>query len=377
MIRQWFSRLAPVHVARSAEEREAVFRFRYQVVEEEGYRAVPHGLDRERRRLFDDEDLLEETRILHTGRSPEVTGTVRLRVWQAGEVPEGVIATYSLERYPELATMRVAEVGRFLIRPSLRGTLLLPSLAGELYSQLLGEDGADLFVTCVHPEQVPAYRRLGFRTYGGRLVDVGDGVAVPMLGVPTDVDYLKKVESPLFSMVRERLEGGKEPKRGKEAARVAANAAQELSIDPNDVWQELQEGFLAHAQSRPAIFEGLGDEWVRYLGDNGFIIDVGDGLTITREGAGEREIYVILEGTFEATIKGQRVAVMGKGDTFGELAFFRQSGTRVATVTSRGPGRLLVLGRSFLDDLMHKEPELSAAVMFNLARLMAERLPHC
>lgn len=374
MFGQWFSKLAPVHKAESADEKEAIFRFRFQVLEEEGYRAEPAGLDQSGKRVTDVDDHAARTTLLYTGRSPEVTGTVRLRTWAAGAVPEDVALLYSLERFPGIQELSVAEVGRFLIRPSLRGTLLLPSLVSALYDQLLAQPEASLFFTCVAPELVPIYRKLGLRPYGGRLVDTGDGLAVPLVGIPTDVEFLKRCESPAYPLVRDRL-----AKRTGTAASLAPvveviESAQTISVDPDDVWMELQEDFFAANRAAPVIFQGLGDEAIRYLSEHGFILDTHDGLIITREQANEREVFVVLEGTFEATIKGQQVGVMGKGDTFGELAFFRQTGRRVATVTAVGSGRLLVLGRTFLDNLIHEQGDLAAKLLFNLGRLMAERL---
>lgn len=375
MFRQWFSKLAPVHQARSEEEKEAVFKFRYQVLEEESPGSMPLREGVEGKRVTDTHDRMPETVLFYTGRSPEVTGTVRMRVWEAGKVPADVAKTYSLGNFPSIHQLRVAEVGRFLIRPSLRGTLLLPSLVGALYRHLLGSEGADLFFTCVPPELVPAYRKLGLRPYGGGLVDAGDGMSVPLIGVPTDLASLKALDSPAYPIAKEAMaEGGRAALDSKFYAPLLEAATQSVNVDPDGVWFALQDGLLGQRRELPLVFSGLSPDSIRYLADHGFILETRDGLVITREGASEREVYVILEGTFEAAIRGFQVGVMFKGDTFGELAFFRQSGQRVATVTSKGAGRLLVLGRSFLDSLTVEQPELASRLLFNLGRLMVERM---
>ena len=374
MFRQWFSKLAPVHHAVTQEEKEAVYRFRYQVFAEEGYRTQPVGMDAAAKRVTDENDAAPETTILYTGRSPEVTGCVRLRTWEAGSIPEEVISVFSLELFPGLQSLRVAEVGPFIVRPSLRGTLLLPSLVGALYEQLLGPKGADMFLTCVAPELVPSYRKLGLRPYGGSLVDVGDGMAMPLVGFPSDVEFLKRCDSLALPVVKENLASSTRPPLDLTPFAVLLEAGNHsVKVDPDDVWSELQEGFFAPTQGRPVIFDGLDETSIRYLADHGFIVETLESQCITHEGAGEREVYVVLEGIYEASIQGRRVGFMGKGDTFGELAFFRQSGRRVATVYAKTSGRLLVLGRSLLDDMTKEEPELAVRLLFNLGRLMAER----
>ena len=58
---------------------------------------------------------------------------------------------------------------------------------------------------------------------------------------------------------------------------------------------------------------------------------------------------------------------------FGEIAFFRREGRRSASVRALEPSRIATLRRSWLDDLGHKNPAAAQAILFNLARVLAER----
>jgi CRP-like cAMP-binding protein len=96
---------------------------------------------------------------------------------------------------------------------------------------------------------------------------------------------------------------------------------------------------------------------------------------VTKVGHGEREMYVILEGVFEVFDGNDcRVALLTKGDPFGEVAFFRGSGRRSASVRAVEAGRVLVLRRRFLRELMSKKPDAAAKILYNLARVLADRL---
>ena len=107
----------------------------------------------------------------------------------------------------------------------------------------------------------------------------------------------------------------------------------------------------------------------------GFIIDVARGTMVTKEGHGEREMYVILDGAFEVIdAQGQRVALLAQGDPFGEIAFFIEGGRRSATVRAIENGKVLVLRRRFLRELMNSDPYAASQILYTLASVLSERL---
>jgi CRP-like cAMP-binding protein len=156
-------------------------------------------------------------------------------------------------------------------------------------------------------------------------------------------------------------------------AAVLSAGALPIEVEPARVWEEVQEEFLAAGQSS-SFLEGLSDRAIKQLTSKGFIVDVPEGTLVTHEGFGEKEMFVILDGIFEALVQDRRLAVMGKGEVIGEVAFFRESGRRSASVRATTAGRVLALRRRFLEELMKDDPALAAQLLFNLARIMSERL---
>ena len=78
------------------------------------------------------------------------------------------------------------------------------------------------------------------------------------------------------------------------------------------------------------------------------------------------DFFVILEGAVEVTIDGQRVAELGAGEFFGELAALEWgagfSYPRLATVTATEPARLLVFPTEELTQLMRDMPALDREI---------------
>ena len=74
-------------------------------------------------------------------------------------------------------------------------------------------------------------------------------------------------------------------------------------------------------------------------------IDVKQGKVLAREGDVGHEFFVILEGTAEVTRGDDRIAALGRGEFFGEMALLGDE-RRMATVTATAPMRLAVMSRS-------------------------------
>ncbi|WP_183408054.1 cyclic nucleotide-binding domain-containing protein [Nocardioides pocheonensis] len=77
----------------------------------------------------------------------------------------------------------------------------------------------------------------------------------------------------------------------------------------------------------------------------------GDGETVVREGEPGECFYVVVEGRAAVSVAGESRPDLGPGDGFGEIALLRGV-PRTATVTARGPLRLLSVRREqFLRDV--------------------------
>jgi len=92
------------------------------------------------------------------------------------------------------------------------------------------------------------------------------------------------------------------------------------------------------------------------------------GHRITLEGLLGSDFYVIADGSARVTVDGWKVAALGPGDFFGELAVLGDA-PRVATVAAETPLRCLVLPNGQLEELLVAHPKLGV----NLLRTVAGR----
>ena len=96
---------------------------------------------------------------------------------------------------------------------------------------------------------------------------------------------------------------------------------------------------------------------------------VGDSLT--EEGRGGREFFVLVEGAVVVKRGGRKLADLGPGDWFGEIAILTYK-PRTATVTAISPVRLLVIS----DRAFRRVVETTPRIALNVLRSVAARLEH-
>ena len=95
--------LEPVYIAETEAEREAGFSFRYSVYGAELGRKLG-GADHGRQRVHDAEDDQPYTTLLYTDDGAgQLTGTIRIRRWEPGEVPAKDWEAFSMERFAGIA----------------------------------------------------------------------------------------------------------------------------------------------------------------------------------------------------------------------------------------------------------------------------------
>jgi CRP/FNR family transcriptional regulator, cyclic AMP receptor protein len=95
------------------------------------------------------------------------------------------------------------------------------------------------------------------------------------------------------------------------------------------------------------------------------------GNRLTEEGRRGREFFLLAEGAVAVTRGGRKLADLGPGDWFGEIAILTYK-PRTATVTATSPVRLLVIG----DRAFRRVVETTPRIALNVLRSVAERLEH-
>jgi CRP-like cAMP-binding protein len=122
------------------------------------------------------------------------------------------------------------------------------------------------------------------------------------------------------------------------------------------------------------LFKGLSRKLLRKL-----IVDLNEkkytaGDIIFHEGESGKAVYVVLEGSIKIIKKSKSehrtIAVLGPGSHFGEIALIGNC-PRIATALAEEESLLLIMYKSYFDDLIRGNSAISSKILLNLAGILS------
>jgi CRP/FNR family cyclic AMP-dependent transcriptional regulator len=117
------------------------------------------------------------------------------------------------------------------------------------------------------------------------------------------------------------------------------------------------------------LFEGLSRKQLAHLARLTDDLDVPAGTVLCKEGRRGREFFVIIDGEATVTRGGERVATIGSGEFFGEIALLERV-VRTATVSAATPLSFFVISDQAFSAVLDAHPSIER----KLLRAMARRL---
>jgi CRP-like cAMP-binding protein len=100
-------------------------------------------------------------------------------------------------------------------------------------------------------------------------------------------------------------------------------------------------------------------------------VEVKAGKVLVQEGEPGREFMIIVEGTASVLRDGQKIATLGPGDFFGELAVLAGV-PRTATVTSDSDMVVEALNRREFSSLLDESPALAKQILLGAVKRLYE-----
>ncbi len=95
------------------------------------------------------------------------------------------------------------------------------------------------------------------------------------------------------------------------------------------------------------------------------------GTEVVKESEIGHEFYLIIEGAAQVKRRDRKVATLGAGDYFGEMALLDR-GPRTATVVTEEQSELLVLGQREFMAILDQVPPVAHKLLVHLAERLRE-----
>ena len=128
--------------------------------------------------------------------------------------------------------------------------------------------------------------------------------------------------------------------------------------------------FVDHLASVP-LFSACSKRDLQLVARRAEDVKVDAGRVLVSEGATGSEFFVILDGQAKVTRRGRKVATLGPGDFFGDLALLDRA-PRNATVTAETPMELVVLGQREFAGIIDEVPGFAHKLLAGLARRLRQ-----
>lgn len=363
--------IGSVKEATTPEEVAEVGRFRYQVYFEEMKFDFPE-MDHAARSFTDKLD--DQAVNLFVRNEPgEIVGVIRGVLLERMEDWSAIKKYWKLYNIPGFAEIISPPgrmiINRFLIHPDYRvRSKVAWKLITAIYHQTEKLLAPIVFIDC-SPHLVKFYEALGFRRYHENFVHPVLGYKVPLVILLQDVEYLRKIKSPLYIFGRKR--------------RDATNLAGWFSENFPDYGDSmLAQGFdqdlimTGISRVKPALPRSFTQMSQKIK--NSCMIRARQGDRIINQGEMGTEMYLILKGSVqiqmdrEAGQPPKKLGILGPGEVFGELGFVVEH-PRTASVVAEQDSELLMIAANNAEHLAETHPREAAHLFLELTRLMAAR----
>jgi hypothetical protein len=361
-----------IHLAESVDEKEAVYRFRYDVyVEEMGrYGAVA---DHVNRRLVEPEDAT--ARIFYAA---EEDGTVvaTSRFSWGGDAPfsERLIEHYQLAPFlAEMAPERIAVGERGMVVPRLRGSALFREL-GAFSRHFISQNRIELIFGACEPHLLSLYVGQGCRTFSKRNVNSKEaGFLIPIVTVVEDVEYLRRIGSPSAATAKDWGKDARIPECVDRLITNGGNVISQRLTASTAFWGEIHAALEVLGEARVGAFDGLGEEQAQRCIGRSNIIACTAGDRVLKKGGVARNMFVVLEGNLEVRDGETLVRILWPGEVFGEMAFLLEQ-PRSADVYAATDARILSLSEGTLHKLIETDPDVAARFLLNVSKMLCRRI---
>ncbi len=362
---------AGIHLAESEDEKEAVYRFRYDVyVEEMGRYGA--AADHANRRLVEPEDAT--ARIFYAAEDGAVVATSRFS-W-GGDAPfsQRLIEHYQLAPFlAEMVQGRIAVGERGMVVPRLRGSEIFREL-GRFSGRFISEKRIELIFGACEPHLLSLYVGQGCRTFSRKNVNSKEaGFLIPIVTVVEDVEYLRRIGSPSAATAKDWGDEARIPECVDRLITKGGNVISQRLTASGAFWGEVHGALERLAKTRVAAFDGLSDEQAQRCLGKSNIIECAAGDRILKKGGVARNLFVVLDGTLEVRDGDTLVRILSPGDVFGEMAFLLEQ-PRAADVYAATDARILSLSEGTLRKLIETDPDVAAHLLLNVSKMLCLRI---
>jgi GNAT superfamily N-acetyltransferase len=341
-------------------EKEAIYKFRYQIqVAEMGRYHIPNT-DHEGGRIIDGFDALSH--LAYAEYNGKIIGTVRLTIGSLMDYPPELAKLFAFKDFAEYDLAgRICLGTKIMVDPLYRRTPVAFNLIARCYEILRQEKLQFSFSGC-NPHLIPMYEQLGYRRFARGFQDPGYGYIIPIVLLPEDIEHLKVIRSPLLRLAR-RYENSPAARKW-----FLANFSQVNNYPVNLLVNEVDRwGYVTERLGDPLVvplLHGLSQEEASKLLQAGIVIKLDGNEQFLQHGDFCNDAHILLAGDIAVSDEAGTITRLGPGDTIGSIGLLEQKNHPKGAKTLT-PCEILSISRTPFEKLQKMLPGIEKKIRLN------------
>lgn len=368
-----FKKHYSIKIATTKEEKEKIFKFRYQIYHDELGGYFLDNIEAHNKMLYDEYDFQDNIIILYAGEINDITGTIRLKTWDKNNLPLQFVNKYHIENSLLQNVDTIGELRYFQVRKDKRKSFLGIMLLYYLY-KTISENPAmvnDIIFCDCQPGLLPLYTQVGCFVYMKKMLFEPYGILQIPLAIATfDLKYLKQNQTITYYIAKHYYNAYKK----KVGNTIAAKKSRDFNtIIPHFSLFYSYNAIKKYLQTMDIEQQRLYDFILQFL-QHYIVISLDPHSIIIKNNIVDYDMFLILSGRVGVYIDNQLIAELPPGTLIGEMALFDQTHKRYADVISISTTAILLIPRNLLARLTQKDLRAANHLLVLLCNSLLSKL---
>ncbi|MBP2636955.1 MAG: cyclic nucleotide-binding protein [Firmicutes bacterium] len=360
-----------IGVAVTLAEKREIYRFRYQIYIEEMSKHLPE-VDYENMQLHDDMD--EWSTLLYAKIGSKIIATKRITIGTIGDFSPEIIDFLSLETFAKNNSMpsqqEFAFITKVMVSPVYRSSPALYLLMAKAY-EICCHNHIQFIFGISHFHLLSLYEQIGCRRYYKNFFLPNNGLAVPIVLLTDDVEYLRKVRSPIFRIARKRKHLNTPACKWFESTFTnKSDIVNSQLVNPEELWSILCKQLQSPPTAVIPLLHELSDaEAKKFLHSCGIFVQCNPGDLITFQGDISYSYNILISGKLKSlTFIRPTKEYTTPGQTFGANGLTEHN-KHTEDIAAIGVAELLVLSGLSFQKFTRTHPDIAHKIIQTTLKL--------
>lgn len=359
-----------IAIAESEQERQRIYRLRYQVYVEEMGRKLASA-DHKNRLVSDEFD--ETGFLVYAQIGSEIIGTIRNNISTPDEFSPELFQMFHMDVFRTFDNgQRKREfcfTSKYVVSTAYRRSPAAYMLVAGSYEFWRDQREVQFVFGGGNPHMIPLYERLGFRRFADNVNIPDYGCMVPLVWLVEDESHMRAVGSPFYRNARKRRNDPAAANWFVKEFPAAARFINSRLVSEDELWLILQEKLGRTPRQAIPVLEGLTEEEAKKFLHIGVVHLFKPGERFIAPGDFCHEMNILLKGRL--TINNPAInnpldtTRIKPGNFCGRVALL-ESGIQDVQATAVTEVELLVISGMVFEAFCSSHPKIAEKILLNL-----------